>query len=500
MRVLSKSKLMAFRQCPKRLWLEIHRPELRADSAGTQASFAVGHEVGDIARRLYDPEGIGQLVEVAPDGYDAAFERTRQLLGSSQPIFEAGFSAEGALAFADVMLPVRQGRKRVWHMVEVKSATKLKDYYRDDVAIQAYVARGAGLPLKSIALAHVNKDWVYPGAGDYQGLLLEHDLTEEAFAREGEVKRWIRQAATVAKARKEPVQGTGSQCREPYPCGFFEYCQGQEPQAEFPVRWLPNIKTQALMDHIETQGVRDMRDIPDGLLNEQQRRVRDCSVSGRVYFDGPGAAAKLAHHKLPAYFLDFETIAFPVPVWKGTCPYQQIPFQFSLHRLSRAGSLDHRAHLDLSGQDPSRRLAEALIAACGERGPVFVYYAAFEKARIKELADRFPRLRKALQAIDARIVDLLPVAQQHYYHRDQQGSWSIKAVLPTVVPELGYDTLEGVQDGGMAMAAYREAVSAQTTKARKQQIEGQLLEYCALDTYAMVRLWQHFSGRNELEL
>ena len=149
MRTFSKSKLLALRQCPKRLWLEVHRPDLRVDSAATQASFQVGFQVGDVAQRIYDPQGVGALIDVASEGFDGALQRSAMLLQTAQTIFEAGFSAGGALAFADVMLPALRDGKQVWRMVEVKSSTSVKDYYRDDVAIQAYVAHAANVPLDS---------------------------------------------------------------------------------------------------------------------------------------------------------------------------------------------------------------------------------------------------------------------------------------------------------------------------------------------------------------
>ncbi|NMV37879.1 DUF2779 domain-containing protein [Ralstonia insidiosa] len=500
MRALSKSKLMTFRQCPKRLWLEIHRPSLREDSAATQASFDTGHQVGEIAQRLYDPKNAGVLIDAQRDGFKTAFAQSEAALQRSQPIFEAGFSAGGALAFADVMLPAGTRRARTWRMVEVKSSTSVKDYHRDDVAIQAFVARSAGVPLKAISLAHIDSSWVYPGGEDYQGLLTEHDLTEEAFARDDEVKGWIADAQVVAGLTVEPKQRTGRQCTEPYECGFLSYCESQEPQAEYPVHWLPRIGSKGLRALIEEDGVADLREVPDDLLNDRQRRVKAHTLSGRTFFDATGAAADLAPHRLPAYFLDFETIQFAVPIWKGTRPYQQIPFQFSVHRLSRTGKLEHRSFLDLSGGDPSRSFAETLIAHCGQSGPVFVYNAGFETARIRELADRFPHLKASLLAINERVADLLPIAQERYYHPSQQGSWSIKKVLPAVAPDLRYDALDGVQDGGMAMSAYQEAIHASTTRARKDQIEQQLFDYCSLDTFAMVRLWQFFAGRNDLKL
>ena len=494
MRTLSKSKLLAYRQCPKRLWLEVHRPELRADSTATQASFAVGHQVGDIARRLYDPKGKGVLIDPHADGFDAAFARTQELLKSAQPIFEAGFRAEGALALADVMLPVRKGGKLGWRMVEVKSSTSVKDYHRDDAAVQSLIARSSGVPLTGIALAHIDSDWVYPGNEDYNGLLLENDLTNEVFCRSEEVRSWIADAQQIVAKKLEPGAATGKQCGNPYECGFLPYCQNQEPQAEQPIKWLPGRLSNGLQAHIQAHGLIELRDVPDVLLNDKQQRVKAVTLSGKPFFDQKAAAHALAPHKLPAYFLDFETIQFAVPIWKGTRPYQQIPFQFSLHRLSRTGKIEQKAFLDLTGNDPSKVFAEALISACGERGPIFVYNAGFESARIRELSERFPRLAKQLLALNERVVDLLPVARDHYYHPSQQGSWSIKAVLPALCPDLNYDNLEGVQNGSMAMDAFLEVLEPSASKARKAEIEQQLLAYCALDTYAMVRLWSIFSN------
>ena len=490
---------MALRQCPKRLWLEIHRPDLREDSVATQASFQVGFQVGDIAQRIYDPEGRGVLIDLQNEGFNRAFEHSAELLHSAQPIFEAGFSSAGALAFADVMLPEQKDGKQIWRMVEVKSSTSLKDYHRDDVAVQAFVAQSAGVPLEAIALAHIDSSWVYPGNEDYRGLLKENDLTADAFSRTDEVKGWIAQAQSIAAEPSEPVAETGDHCGRPFECGFYNYCSRDEPKPEYPVSWLPRF-TSAKAKVLAIKGVYDLKDVPDDLLNDKQQRVKDYTLANEVFFDAAGAAADLAAHDLPAYFLDFETIQFAVPIWKNTRPYQQITFQFSLHTLAVSGQLEQTAFLDLSGSNPSEPFAHALIAACGKQGPVYVYNAGFETARIRELAERYPHLSEPLLAINERVVDLLPIARERYYHPSQQGSWSIKKVLPAIVPELRYDTLDGVQDGGMAMGAFLEGIHPNTSAERKGQIEQQLLEYCKLDTYAMVRLWQVFAGRTDLKL
>lgn len=499
MRTFSKSKLMALRQCPKRLWLEVHRPDLREDSAATEASFQVGFQVGDIAHQIYDPDGLGALIDVKSEGFDRAFERSAELLQTRQAIFEAGFSAGGALAFADVMLPAQKDGKHVWRMIEVKSSTSVKDYHRDDVAVQTFVAKSANVPLESISLAHINSAWVYPGDGDYRGLLKENDLTEEVFARGEEVQGWIAQAQAIVIEPVAPEVKTGKQCSQPFECGFYAHCTADEPKAEYPVTWLPRIST-AKVEELAARGLSDLRDIPDDQLNDKQQRVKDHTVAKTVFFDAAGAAADLAGQSLPAYFLDFETIQFAVPIWKGTRPYQQITFQFSLHTVLPIGQLTHTEFLDITGGDPSERFAQALIAACGSRGPVYVYSAGFETARIRELTERYPDLSEDLLAINARVVDLLPIARERYYHPSQEGSWSIKKVLPAVVPELRYDALDGVQDGGMAMAAFLEAIHPSTSIERKIEIEQQLLAYCKLDTYAMVRLWQVFAGRTDMQL
>lgn len=490
-RQLSKSKLLAWRQCPKRLWLEVHRPELREDSAASQASFDVGHTVGDIARLVYDPEGRGVLLDAQRDGYASTFARTRELLAGSQPIFEAGFQIDGALSFADVMLPAEDA---AWRMVEVKSSTRVKDYHCDDAAIQAFIARAAGLKLAGVAVAFIDSEWEYPGDGDYAGLLAEEDVTDQAYFRETEVRRWLDEAQAVVAQPQAPDVAMGEQCKKPFECGFCNYCARDLPVADIPASQLPR-QSKAFKAWLADNEVIELAEVPDHLLNEKQLRVKQAALSGETYFDRDGARAALADYTLPAYFMDFETCQFAVPTWKGTRPYQMIPFQYSVHRLLEHGELEHRGFLDLSGNDPSLAFAMQLIDDCGNSGPIYVYNAGFENSRIKALAGRFPHLAPKLWALVARVVDLLPIAREYFYHPSQQGSWSIKKVLPAACPDdpaLDYKNLDGVQHGGMAMEAFHEAIHPDTTPERKAEIERQLTDYCKLDTYAMVKLWEVF--------
>jgi len=491
MTILSKSKIIAFRQCPKRLWLEIHRPYLKEVSDSSEAAFEVGYEVGDAALSIYDPKGLGSLLDVKSEGVNGAIARTTNLLATTRtPIFEAGFEAAGGRAFADVILPDDKNGEPAWRMIEVKASTSIKDYQRDDVAVQSHIARESGIPLTSVSLAHVDSDWVYPGGGDYNGLLTENDLTEEAIARSGEVAEWISQAQAVASLPEEPEIETGPQCSTPFECSFCNYCFRDQVSPEYPISGLPNFRKH---DVCEELGIDDLREVPDHLLNEKQRRVKDHTVSGTAYFDAEGAKETLTPYGFPARFLDFETIQFPVPIWAGTRPYEAIPFQFSLHTLHESGHLEDMAFLDLSGQDPSYGFTKSLVEGCGTEGPIFIY-SSFEKRIINEMIARYPEFTEPLQAILQRIVDLLPVARNHYYHPSQLGKWSIKAVLPAVCPDLNYGDLDGVQDGNAAMTSFREAIHPTTDLVRRSEIESQLLAYCKLDTLAMVRLWEFFSG------
>ena len=491
---LSKSKLIAFRQCPRRLWLEVHRRELRDDSGAT-AGFRVGREVGEVARRVYDPEGKGTLVEVDELGYEEAFRLTASLLERAEgPVFEAALRAKGALAFADVMLPTGSRGEPGWRMLEVKSTTGVKDYHRDDLAIQAWLARRTGIPLTGAGIAHIENTFVYGGDGDYRGLFREVDFTEETRFRDVEVEAWINQALEVADAPEEPAIPMGPQCSDPFDCPFAGWCSRGEPVVECPLSWLPNFNGPRRAA-VEALGITDLREVPDAYLSELQKHVRDVTISGETWFDREGAAAALAPHGFPAWFLDFETVMMPVPIWKGTRPYQQIPFQFSLHRLGEDGTRRHEAFLDLSGDDPSAALAASLVAKTGASGPVFAYNAKFERMVIHQLAARFPEWAEPLVAIAARLVDLHPIAKTHFYDPSQHGSWSLKAVLPAIAPDLSYAQLEGVADGEMAVEAYREAIAPETTVERRAKIEGQLLAYCELDTLALVRLWEGFRGK-----
>lgn len=476
---LSKSKITAFEQCPKRLWLSVHRHDLAERDEGADARFSTGHEVGAIACTLL-PDGV--MVEAEPD-LAAALAATRTLLDNchDRPIFEATLQHDGVLVRIDVLEP--DGADG-WHMAEVKSSTKAKDYHVGDLATQLWVARNAGVTISSAAIRHIDSSFVLERDSDFDGLFADTHLMVVAapvIAGRDEIVA----AARATLSGPEPDTAPGAHCDAPFPCEFAGYCHAAVPSGpEWPVTVLPQRGGKRWVE----QGIVDLLAVdPAALTNAIHARVHRATVSGEAYHDVEGARAAMAGWAFPRTWLDFETIGFAVPRWIGTRPYQQVPFQFSAHVETADGAIAHREFLSLDGTDPRRSCAEALVAMVPATGAVIGYNASFEKARILELAAAFPDLADALTLMAARVVDLLPVTRANWYHRDQRGSWSIKAVLPTIAAEMDYAPLE-VKDGGSAQEAYAEAIAAGCTAERRLALDAALRAYCGRDTEAMIVL------------
>jgi len=480
---LSKSKIMASLQCPKRVHLEINRPDLVQYSAAQEAVFAIGHEVGDIAIKLYG-QGRGTYIDYQGGGFAPALAQTAELLDGlfTEPVFEATLQHDGVLVREDVLVPGASG----WHIIEVKASTSLKPQYTEDCAIQAWVHAGAGYPMERISLAHVDNQFIYGGNDDYAGLLLETDLTEAVRELLPSVPLWVERARAAAEG-PEPDVPVGAHCYSPYECPFIHYCWPSG--TKYPVQGLKGSKKK--LGALVASGYTDIREVPaEALETEPHLRIRRVTREGQaeVLPSGGEFVRALAY---PRYFLDFETVGPPVPIWAGTRPYQAIPFQWSCHVQSADGSLSHDEFLDLSGADPTRACAEALLDALGDAGPILIY-TNYERVIIKGMAERCPDLAPALEALLERLVDLAPVTRQAYYHPDMLGSWSLKAVLPTMDVNIDYSALDGVSEGTEASAAYLEAINPETVPGERERIRAELLEYCALDTLALVELAAFF--------
>lgn len=485
---LSKTKLLAWRQCPKRLWLQSHKPDVGEVTDDITRGFHIGYEVGDVARKLY-PNGL--LIE-SNDNLTRALTETQLAINSApqKTIFEPAFQYQGLLVRVDILTLTASGFK----IIEVKSSASVKPYYLDDCAIQLWVIKHNNVKLSTVEIAHINTNFTYKGDNSYRGLFKHVSIDEKLIPLVEEIPTWIEQATTTLRGA-EPDIDTGNQCDSPYPCTFKTYCNRdkvQLTQPKYTVDIFPRMQ-HTKKETLVAAGFINALDVPTEQLNDIQRKVQRLSLTETSELL-PEAAAEINALTWPRYYLDFETIALAIPRWANTQPYRtQVPFQWSCHIEHTPGNLSHDMFLDVSGDDPRRYCAESLVKTLGNTGPIFVYYQAFEKSRIREMANLFEDLSPALNNINRRIVDLLPIAQKYYYHPDMNGSWSIKKVLPTIAPDLSYSSLI-VGHGGAAQEAYTEIVHEKTPQARKQELTEGLREYCKLDTLAMVKIAWFFCG------
>jgi hypothetical protein len=481
---LSKSRVLSHQQCPRRLWLQVNKPEDAEENSGTTSRLNIGTQVGELTQSLF---ANGQLVTTG-DLSKGLSDTASLLTQAPRPLFEAAFKARGILVLADLLIPEEDG----WRMVEVKSTASVKPYHITDASIQTWVAKHAGLSLSRTEVAHIDTSFIYPGDQDYNGLFHYADITDEVEVLQADVPVWI-EAASTTLAGDEPDAKPGEQCSNPFSCPFGAYCSPDDGEREeFPVEILP--RGDKVARELREEGYGDLREVPEGrLTNPTHQRVWESTRNNQVIIDLE-ACETVRNLPFPRYYIDFETIQLAIPVWAGTRPYSQIPFQWSCHVEMSDSTTEHFEYLSDGLGDPRRPFIDSLLSAVGNEGPVLVYNAGFERTRLKELAESYDELAPAINAVIDRLFDLLPLARKHYYHPEMRGSWSIKKVLPTIAPELSYDDLE-VGDGGMAMEAFAEMMSSDITPERHKQLYDGLLKYCERDTWAMVAIARFFQER-----
>ncbi len=475
---LSKSRLISAWQCLKRAHLEKHHPEFGVIAPQVRSLWATGHQVGAVAQQLY---GMPESVEIEFDRrVGLMLAKTRELIeGAAEfPVFEATFRHDGVLVRVDVLLPDAGG----WRIVEVKASTSVKDHHVLDCAIQDWVLRHAGVKVTGVSLAHVNNRFVYPGDGDYDGLLIEHDLTDEVRTLEPTVIDLVARARD-AVAGPRPDVNVGAHCSSPYDCQFMDFCWPTE--TDYPISGLGGSK--AKLGEFVSLGYRDICDVPaERITAETQQRIHRVTCSGKPeLLDGARRALEALAY--PRYYLDFETIAPAVPFWSGTRPYAALAIQWSCHVEDTPGRFRHEEFLDLSGNPPMRALTRALIECLGDEGPVLMW-TRYEEGVLRNLADLDPDLADPVSKIIDRLFDLHPVVKENYYHPDMLGSWSIKAVMPTINPGMDYAKLEGIREGTAASDGFIEAIQPHVSPGRKAELDRQLRRYCRFDTEAMVEI------------
>lgn len=478
---LSKSRLVGFLQCPKRLWLDTFRHDLIQYDDATQSIMGTGSLAGEVARELF-PSGL--LIE--GDSVEEKIIRTKNALQSKpRPLYEATFMHENVCVQADILLPGKKGHT----LIEVKSATSCKPYHLQDIAIQTWVLRGSGLNVTKTELACINNSFVYQGDRQYQGLFRHENVGKDIKDLLRATPVWVKNAMSVLALKNEPEHDPGDQCYDPFVCPFLEYCA--PVQEQYPVERIPFLRKEKAKA-LRAQGYADIRDIPETVkLSPQQFKVLEVTCKGKAVLDKQ-AAKIIKDLPWPRYYLDFETVQFTVPIWKGTSPYKQIPFQWSCHVEIEDGKLNHYEFLANGVEDPRRDFAENLLACVGKSGPIIVYNEGFEKMILRNTATTLPDLAIGLHNAEDRVFDLLAVARAHYYHPEMRGSWSIKKVLPTIDASLNYADLE-VGDGTQAQSAFLSMRNLDGNDAHREEVRNNLLSYCERDTLAMVRIAHFFA-------
>ena len=472
---------MAGLQCPRRLWLTVHEPQpYEPPEPGSPLDF--GQRIGVAAHRLF-PGGI--MIDEPPWEHAAATARTAGLMAEGAPaISEAAFEHEGVRVRVDALerLP-----GEAWGLREVKSSASVKEHFLDDVALQAWVVRGAGVVLQSVEVVHLNSAYVRgPEDVDWSAYFTRADVLDEVETRIADIPAHISAMREVLVREDCPDVEPGHQCSAPYECPYWDRCAGDKP-ADWILR-LPRLSEDGA-ERLRTMGIDAVSAIPaDFPLTGKQAAMREAIVSGRPWV-ADDLRRQLEPFGPPAAYLDFEAMAPPIPLYEGTRPYQALPFQWSLHELDAAGHLKHRGFLADGAGDPRRAFAESLVEALAPSDTPIIVYSAYEKTQLNALADLFPDLRPALEAVIGRLADLLPLVRRAVYLSAFDFSFSIKTVGPALCPEFTYDDLDGVADGMAAASAFLMIASGAIEGAdEREALRRALLGYCDRDTLALVKV------------
>ncbi len=479
---LSKSRFLSGLQCPLKLWYDVHNRELATPPDETkQAIFDRGTAIGELAQQRWPG---GELVGFRPWERETAIAETRTLMADPTipAIYEAAIEHRGVFIRVDILARNDDG----WDLVEVKaSASPEKAVFQNDVAVQHWVATGAGLAIRQAGILVLNRDYIYPGGEyDLDELFTFFDSTEQCLSAAGRIEEDVDRLHATLGADAPPEIGIGDHCFTPYDCPYYAHCSRDAVFPEHPIGNLHRLH-HARRAQLEAMGVETIAEIPNDFpLNDTQQRIRKAVLTGRPWQSDQLQQA-LSNVDWPLYYLDFEAFQPALPLFPGTRPFQAIPFQYSLHIEHEDGRLEHVEYLHTENTDPRLALARSLLDAIGNRGSIVVY-SSYERRMLNELAQACPERASELTALIDRLWDLLPVIQQHYYHPDFNGSFSIKAVLPALVPDSGWSDM-AISDGMAAAAAYERALQ-DCNGIEARQIFAELCEYCHMDTKAMVDL------------
>ena len=493
-KILSKSKYLQGIQCPKLLWISVNAKERipEVDEA-QQKLFDEGHIVGEFAKKLF-PGGI----DIEDEDFKKNLDKTKELLKENKPLFEPAFLIDRLYSRADILEPLKDGK---WNIIEVKSSTEVKDVNIQDVAFQKYVYEKAGLKINKCFLMHINNQYVRQGELNLSELFTKEDISINVAEEIKLVPERVKLFLGVIDG-KEPSVKIGKQCDDPYECPIKKECWSFLPKENsvFDL-YRGGQRSWELFD----KNILSIKDIPESFkLGDKQKIQLECEKTGKVHINENAIKSFLKTLKYPLYFLDFETYQTAIPLYNGLKPYAQIPFQFSVHKVdekelskSAHSSLDktkgkktHFSFIASGKQDPRKKFINAIKRKLGTKGSIIVYNQAFEQSRLKEIGEFFPLEKEAVTKLNERMIDLLiPFRNFDYYDRKQEGSASIKYVLPALTGKT-YEGME-IANGGQASIGYAyithgKVDGSKATKEEAKKVREDLKKYCALDTEAMI--------------
>lgn len=489
---VSKTDYILFRECKKNTWLKIHKPEIFYASELSdfeQAIIETGNEVELVARQLF-PHGV--LMEGRGEGSQ---ELTQELLAKKTPvIFQGAFLKNGFFAATDVLELQADG---TYYLYEVKATTDIdKKTHYHDLAFQVNLLQMVGITVSKAFVIHLNSEYVKQGDINVRKLFTLADVTEQVLGIVAVVAGEMQVALQRLSDENEPLGACDCVYKgRSAHCATFAYSNPTVP--EYGVHDISRIgASKAKLQELIDVGIFKLEDISEEFLKTltpaQQNQIV-AHVKDMILLDRHNIAKELASLTFPLYFLDYETFPSAIPRFDGFSPYQQIPFQYSLYVVSGTEphvTPKHFEFLHEENSDPSLTFLQSLQANIGVRGSVIVWNKKFECGINDQLAERNPQFKQFVDDLNARTYDLMDIfGKQYYVHKGFKGRISIKNVLPVLVPELSYSTLE-IKEGGTASQKWNEAVSG---SAEKQIIFKNLKEYCKLDTYAMVTIWQHLA-------
>ncbi len=472
-------------QCPKALWLKKYKPSvLTPPDESALAVFDTGNIVGDFACQLFPH---GKEVPYSKD-YDKMIATTKLWLDDGvENIYEATFNFFGILVMVDIFT-ISNDEVSIY---EVKSSTEVKDIYLHDVSIQYYVLKNLGFKIKSANIIHINNEYIRNYELDINQLFKIVDVTNDAISMQSNIPNILKKFEIYLEDREnEPNIDIGKHCNSPYECDAKEYCW--KTQQQIPDYSIFNIFNLGSKKQIElySQGIINIDDVPhDFDMTSTQAQAVENYKSKITYIDIENIKSFLQNLTYPIYHLDFETYQQAIPQYKGLKPFEQIPFQYSLHIEYEDGTLEHKEFLAQDGVDSRYEIAKRLCEDIPNNVTVLAYNMSFEKGVITRLANSFPAFEKHLLAINENMQDLMiPFQKKWYVTPSMNGSYSIKYVLPVLVPEFekAYKELDGVQNGSQAMNTFANMSKLSDTE--KQKMRNSLLEYCKLDTLAMVKI------------